>query len=215
MSTLTNRQQQVLDTIRRLTAEFRMSPTRAELAEALGLSSTNTVDFHLRALARKGAIRLFPGRNRNIQLSDAAEHVQCRMLPLVGQVAAGSPILADENIEDYHPCPDIYQPKPDYWLRVRGDSMIDAHILDGNLLGVHKSPQASSGEIVVARLDDEVTVKLLEHSRDGIRLLPKNPAYEPIVIDPQRHQFAIEGIAVCVLVNIRKSLRYHNEDRYR
>ena len=122
-----------------------------------------------------------------------------QVLPLVGQVAAGSPILAVENIEGYYGGAELFQPRADYLLRVKGDSMIDAGIEDGDLLAVQKTPEARSGDIVVARLDDEVTVKTLQRHKNQCRLLPANPAYAPIEIDPKRQSLTIEGIAVGVI----------------
>ena len=151
---LTPRQAQVLDLIRRHIEDTGYPPTRADIAQALGFKSPNAAEEHLKALARKGAIEMIPGTSRGIRLPEEAG------LPVVGRVAAGNPILAQENIEDHVAMPaGFFRPRADFLLRVQGDSMIDAGILDGDLLAVHRAPEAANGQIVVARVDDEVTVK--------------------------------------------------------
>ncbi len=198
---LTARQEEILQWIREYAGRAGFPPTRAEIARGLGFRSANAAEQHLRALARKGAVALLPGASRGIRLAER-DAWRAGNLPLVGRVAAGSPILAGENIEDY--CridPGLFRPRADYLLRVVGESMRDAGILDGDLLAVHRAPEARDGQIVVARLGDEVTVKRLR-KRDGeILLLPENPGFAPIVVRPDRTELAIEGIGVGVLRN--------------
>ncbi|HEX9625783.1 MAG TPA: transcriptional repressor LexA [Acidiferrobacterales bacterium] len=197
MDTLTSRQQEILDLIRDYAARTGRPPTRAEIAAALGFRSANAAEAHLRALARKGAIELIPGASRGIRL-------QAPGMPVVGRVAAGHPILAEEHIEQHLPIdPALFQPRADYLLRVRGMSMRDAGILDGDLLAVHRSPEARDGQIVVARLADEVTVKRFERRGHVVRLLPENDEFTPIEIDLRRDAFAIEGLGVGLLRNGR------------
>jgi repressor LexA len=188
---LTPRQQEILDFIKNTVEVLGAPPTRAEIAAAFGFASPNAAEDHLKALARKGAINLEPGSARGIRL------VEQLGLPLIGSVAAGSPILAVENVQGrYALDASLFTPRADFLLRVRGLSMIDAGIFDGDLLAVHKTSQARDGQIVVARLDEEVTVKRLERSNGLIRLIAENPDFEPIVVDPVVVDFAIEGIAV-------------------
>ena len=193
---LTTRQAQVLDLIRTYITTTGYPPTRADIAQELGFRSPNAAEEHLKALARKGAIEMIPGASRGIRLPELSG------LPLIGRVAAGQPILAEANVEDrLDIAPALFRPRADYLLRVRGDSMIDAGILDGDLLAVHSTPEAANGQIVVARIDDEVTVKRLQRTRDRQRvlLIAENPRYEPIEVDLARQQFAIEGLSVGVL----------------
>lgn len=193
---LTPRQREILDFIRSTLEVLGAPPTRAEICAAFGFASPNAAEDHLRALARKGAIVLEPGSARGIRL------VEQLGLPLVGSVAAGSPILAVENLLDrVQVDPALFSPRADYLLKVRGNSMVDAGILDGDLVAVHKTGQARSGQIVVARLDDEVTVKRLKRSGRRIELLPENPDYAPIAVEG--HEFAIEGLAVGLIRNGR------------
>jgi len=198
MRSLTPRQSQVLDLIRQHISDTGYPPTRADIAAELGFRSPNAAEEHLKALARKGAIEIIPGTSRGIRLPDS-EHSG---LPLVGRVAAGNPILAEENIEDRIDMPaGFFQPRADYLLRVRGDSMIDAGILDGDLLAVHKTQQATNGQIVVARIEDEVTVKRFQRTRrrNQILLMPENAEYQPIEVDLANQAFAIEGLSVGVI----------------
>lgn len=198
MQTLTPRQSQVLELIRQHIVDTGYPPTRADIAQELGFRSPNAAEEHLKALARKGAIEMIPGTSRGIRLPEDLE----AGIPLIGRVAAGNPILAEENIEDRVDMPaGFFQPRADYLLRVRGDSMIDAGILDGDLLAVHKTQQATNGQIVVARIEDEVTVKRFQRTRkrDHILLLPENPAYDPIEVDLTTQAFAIEGLSVGVI----------------
>ena len=174
-----------------------MPPTRAEIAAGLGFSTPSSAEDHLRALAKKGALELLPGSSRGLRLKRTPGIPVQGTLPLVGRVAAGTPILAVENVEaQYRIDPQLFRPRADYLLRVRGTSMRDAGILDGDLLAVHRTPDARPGQIVVARVDDEVTVKRYRRRGREIVLLPENPAFEPIVVDPRATAFAIEGIAV-------------------
>ena len=198
MRDLTPRQQEILQLIRERIETTGMPPTRAELARQLGFRSANAAEEHLRVLARKGVLELVPGASRGIRLSDGGG------LPVVGLVAAGSPILAQEQIEGrYQIDAALFAPRADYLLRVRGMSMKDAGILDGDLLAVHRSAEARTGQVVVARLDDEVTVKRLRKRGHSVELLPENPDFAPIVVDLRRQELVIEGIGVGV---IRKAL---------
>ena len=191
MVKLTPRQQEILDFIRNHVETLGAPPTRAEIARAFDFASANAAEDHLKALAKKGAINLEPGSARGIRL------VEQLGLPLIGSVAAGSPILAVENVQGrYSLDPGLFTPKADFLLKVRGLSMMDIGILDGDLLAVHKTNQARDGQIVVARLDEEVTVKRLERAEGLIRLIAENPDFEPIVVNPDEVEFAIEGIAV-------------------
>ena len=195
MQDLTARQAQVLDLIKNHISDTGYPPTRADIASELGFKSPNAAEEHLKALARKGAIEIIPGTSRGIRLPEAGG------LPIVGQVAAGSPILAAEHIEDTCDIsPRFFRPSADYLLRVKGDSMINAGILDGDLLAVHRTTDVSNGQIVVARIEDEVTVKRLQRGRGkNLKLLPENDDYAPIEVDLSTQSFAIEGLGVGVL----------------
>lgn len=191
---LTVRQQQVLDCIRQFQSDTGMAPTRAELAELMGFQSKNAASDHLRALERKGCIRLHNDRSRGIQLLSAALWPEDE-LPVIGRVAAGVPIEAVENVERSVPVPQgLFRQRPTYLLRVQGDSMKDAGIFDGDLIAVRKTSVARSGQIVVARLDDDVTVKTLKLSSQGATLMPANEDYTPIRVSPD--QLVIEGVFV-------------------
>jgi len=195
--TLTARQAEILELIRSYIAEEGCPPTRAEIAESLGFRSPNAAEDHLRALERKGAIEMIPGSSRGIRLLDENEDYG---LPVVGQVAAGEPILAEQNIDDYCQIEaDTFYPRADYLLRVKGDSMQDIGIHDGDLLAVHHTPHAENGQVVVARLDDEVTVKRFRQRGSIVRLMPENKAYEPIRVDLREQALEIEGLAVGIL----------------
>lgn len=195
MPDLTPRQAEILALIRDSLERSGRPPTRAELADHFGFRSANAAEEHLRALARKGAIELIPGTSRGIQLKDAG-------LPVIGRVAAGSPLLAQAHIEAYVRFDSHwFRPRADYLLRVQGMSMRDAGILDGDLLAVHKTATAENGQIVVARLTDEVTVKRFQRRSNRVQLLPANPDFEPIEVDLRRDAFVIEGIGVGVLRN--------------
>ncbi len=196
MQKLTTRQSQVLDLIRKHIASTGYPPTRADIAAQLGFKSANAAEEHLKALARKGAIEIIPGTSRGIRLPEDEG------LPIVGQVAAGEPILAAEHVEDHCAVPpEFFHPRADYLLRVRGDSMRNVGILDQDLLAVHKTEEAANGQIVVARIDEDVTVKRLQRGRakHQITLLPENDDYEPIKVDLREQSFAIEGLSVGVL----------------
>ncbi|NLC36844.1 MAG: transcriptional repressor LexA [Alcaligenaceae bacterium] len=196
---LTARQQEILDLIRAEIHRTGFPPTRMEIAQALGFRSPNAAEDHLKALARKGAITLTAGASRGIRLTEPpapASDSASLLLPIVGRVAAGSPILAAEHIErEIGVEAALFNPVPDYLLRVRGLSMRDAGILDGDLLAVKKVPEARNGQIVVARIGDEVTVKRLQRKGSRLELLPENPDFSPIVVQPG-DDFAIEGLAV-------------------
>ena len=190
---LTPRQQQILDMIRRHLAKTGAPPTRVEIAHAFKFSSPNAAEEHLQTLARKGAIELVPGAARGIRLTEVG-------LPVVGRVAAGHPILAEENIEDHVDVDArLFQPRADYLLRVRGMSMRDAGILDGDLLAVHRVREARSGQIVVARLENDVTVKRFQRRGNTVRLLPENSEFEPIEVNLRDTPFAIEGVGVGII----------------
>lgn len=199
MLTLTARQQQVLQFIQKFTDSEGFPPTRAEIAQGLGFRSVNAAEDHLKALVKKGAIDILPGTSRGIRVRNATHG---KGLPLVGRVAAGSPILAAEHIEArYRVDANLFQPRAHYLLRVKGHSMIDAGIEDGDLLAVHRTSEASSGEIVVARLDDEVTVKRFRRRGNVVRLMPENEEFEPIVVDLREDYLEIEGVVVGVIRN--------------
>jgi repressor LexA len=205
-SALTARQQQILDWIRSFLESTGMPPTRAEIAAGLGFSTASSAEDHLQALARKGAIEMLPGASRGLRLRDLPGVPIQGTLPLVGRVAAGQPILAAENIEGRHRVdPALFTPRADYLLRVHGESMRDAGILDGDLIAVHRTTEARSGQIVVARVGgaagDEVTVKRFRRRGREIVLVPENSAFEPIVVDPRTTPFAIEGVTVGLIRN--------------
>jgi len=197
MEQLTARQAQVLDLIRRHIEDTGYPPTRADIARELGFRSANAAEEHLRALARKGAIEMVPGTSRGIRLPEGSG------LPIVGSVAAGQPILALENVEDHCEVPaGFFRPRADYLLRVQGQSMRDVGIMHGDLLAVHRAATAENGQIVVARVEDEVTVKRLRRdgrSRHRITLMAENPDFDPIEVDLRDMAFAIEGLGVGVI----------------
>jgi repressor LexA len=195
---LTPRQRQVLHFIQESLAEHGLPPTRAEIAEALGFKSANAAEEHLRALQRKGVLELRPGASRGIQLKDSLRDQIG--LPLVGRVAAGRPILAEENIQArYQVDPQLFQPKPHYLLKVSGMSMRNAGILDGDLVAVHRTPEVRNRQIVVARLENEVTVKRYRQDGSIAWLLPENEEFEPMRIDLREQSLTIEGVVVGVL----------------
>jgi repressor LexA len=208
---LTARQQQIFDLVRNAIESTGSPPTRAEIAAELGFKSANAAEEHLQALARKGMLELVGGTSRGIRLkSDALSavnrarqsnlpipHFAQLTLPLIGRVAAGAPILAQEHIEQtYTVEPGLFSKKPDYLLKVRGMSMKDIGILDGDLLAVQSAKEARNGQIVVARVGEEVTVKRFKRGPDGIQLLPENADFEPIVVNENSESFSIEGLAV-------------------
>ncbi len=195
MHKLTNRQQQVLDLVKQHIEDTGYPPTRAEIAKELGFRSANAAEEHLKALAKKGAIEMVPGASRGIRLPIEEEGI-----PIVGQVAAGNPILAEENIEDYCQLPhDFFHPSADYFLRVKGMSMKDAGILDGDLLAVHKTTEVRNGQIVVARLGEDVTVKRFQRQRNKVTLLPENEEFEPIEVNLAEEPIEIEGLGVGIV----------------
>jgi repressor LexA len=216
MLKLTARQEQILNLIRDAIENTGFPPTRAEIANELGFRSANAAEEHLQALARKGAIEISPGTSRGIRLRDmggergshagsgmfggrqmALPHASLMQLPLIGRVAAGSPILAEEHVDTtYNVDPSLFSAKPDYLLKVRGMSMRDAGIFDGDLLAVKKTDAARNGQIVVARLGDEVTVKRYKKTGGVIELLPENPDFQTIRVDGSSGEFALEGLAV-------------------
>jgi len=224
---LTPRQQQIFELIQRSIARTGAPPTRAEIAAELGFRSVNAAEEHLQALARKGVIELVGGTSRGIRLKAgtlrtvnesrrkvadgegsnlpfnlALPGLEQLVLPLVGRVAAGSPILAQEHVEQsYAVEPSLFARRPDYLLRVRGMSMKDIGILDGDLLAVARTREARNGQIVVARLGDEVTVKRFQRTAQGIELLPENPDFQPIVVPPDSADFEVEGLAVGLIRN--------------
>ena len=195
MLKLTARQQQVLDIIRRYIDDTGFPPTRADIAKELGFRSANAAEEHLKALARKGAIEMVAGASRGIRL------VEERGIPVIGRVAAGSPILAQEHIEAHLDMPaQTFSPAADYFLQVHGDSMMKVGIFDGDLLAVHRTSEAREHQIVVARIEDEVTVKRLHrHNRHTVHLLPENDDYQPIVVDLREQPLDIEGVSVGVV----------------
>ena len=197
MTELTPRQQEILQLIKDFIVETGMPPTRAEIADKLGFRSPNAAEDHLRALQRKGAIEMIPGSSRGIRIPDMEDEG----LPIVGKVAAGEPILALENIDTHIPIQgDFFSPAADYLLRVQGDSMVDIGILDGDLLAVQKAETARTGEVVVARLEDEVTVKRFERkSSRQVLLHAENKDFEPINVDLKEQSFAIEGKMVGII----------------
>ena len=206
MDNLTDRQAEILRLVRELTEVSGYPPTRAEIAERMGFRSVNSAEQHLRALEKKGAIEITSGSSRGIRVKDAprssARLDRLLELPVVGRVAAGSPMLAEEHFQGHFQVdPNLFTPRADYLLRVRGMSMRDAGILEGDLLAVHKTGEARSGQIVVARLSDEVTVKRLRRRGSVVQLEPENPEFEPIEVDLRSESLTIEGIAVGVIRN--------------
>ena len=197
MEKLTKRQAQVLNLIQDYIKKTGFPPTRADIATEFGFRSANAAEEHLRALARKGVIEIVPGTSRGIRLCE-----ENRGIPIVGRVAAGNPILAEEHIEDYCELPNsFFHPRADYFLKVHGDSMMDAGILDGDLLAVHSTQQANNGQIIIARIGNEVTVKRFQRYKksSNIRLMPENPDYDPIDVDLRDKDFTIEGLSVGIL----------------
>jgi len=196
---LTTRQGEILNEIKESIKNTGFPPTRAEIAQTFGFRSPNAAEDHLRALERKGYITILPGSSRGIQIIQSEEE---KGIPIVGRVAAGQPILAQEYIEDrLQVDPELFSPPADYFLRVRGMSMRDAGILDDDLLAVHQTKQIRKGQIVVARLTDEVTVKRYEKKRNVVYLHPENPDFEIIVVDLTSEPLEIEGVAVGILRN--------------
>ncbi|HEY9530665.1 MAG TPA: transcriptional repressor LexA [Burkholderiales bacterium] len=207
MDALTDRQSEILKLIRELTEVSGFPPTRAEIAERMGFRSVNAAEQHLRALEKKGAIEISSGASRGIRVRDGRPSGRLGRLlelPVIGRVAAGSPMLAEEHVQGrYQVDPNLFTPRADYLLRVRGMSMRDAGILEGDLLAVHRTQEARTGQVVVARLADEVTVKRFRRRGHAVQLLPENPDFEPIEVDMRSEPLVIEGIAVGVIRNGR------------
>ncbi|MGR6873668.1 transcriptional repressor LexA [Pseudomonas sp. HK3] len=195
MIKLTARQQEVLNLIKQSIETTGFPPTRAEIAKELGFKSPNAAEEHLKALARKGAIEMTPGASRGIRLAEDQSGI-----PLIGRVAAGEPILAQEHVERYVELPrEFFKPSADFLLEVHGESMKEIGIMDGDLIAVHKTNQASNGQIVVARVGEEVTVKRFQKDKHIVQLLPENQDFQPIVIDLQTESLEIEGLYVGVI----------------
>ena len=201
MLKLTARQGQVLNYIKSCIEDNGYPPTRAEIASELGFKSANAAEEHLKALARKGAIEMTPGASRGIRIPDFEPSTNTEQgLPLIGRVAAGAPILAEENIEDaYRIDPNLFHPAADYLLRVKGTSMHGIGILDGDLLAVHRTSEAHNGQIVVARLGDEVTVKRFKRDGNKVWLIAENPEFAPIEVNLSEQPLVIEGLSVGVI----------------
>jgi repressor LexA len=196
MDELTARQAEVLQLIADFLQATGFPPTRAEIADQLGFRSPNAAEDHLRALERKGYIEMLPGASRGIRLRENLG------IPIIGRVAAGNPILAEQHIQGrYQLDPMLFRPRADYLLKVRGLSMRDAGILEGDLLAVHRTSEARSGQIIVARLGNEVTVKRFKRQGNQVQLLPENPDFEPILVDLKHDFFAIEGLGVGIIRN--------------
>ncbi|MFF7708328.1 transcriptional repressor LexA [Pseudomonas sp. NPDC007930] len=201
MLKLTPRQAEILAFIRRCIEDNGFPPTRAEIAQQLGFKSANAAEEHLKALARKGAIEMTPGASRGIRIPGGTGDAKADdTLPIIGRVAAGAPILAQQHIEES--CninPGFFHPRADYLLRVHGMSMKDVGILDGDLIAVHTCREARNGQIVVARIGDEVTVKRFQRSGSKVRLLAENPEFAPIEVDLREQDLVIEGLSVGVI----------------
>lgn len=202
MRPLTARQAEILELIKNNISQTGMPPTRAEIAKRLGFRSANAAEEHLKALARKGCIEIIPGTSRGIRLTAQETANDEQGLPLIGQVAAGAPILAQQHIEQtYQVDPKMFHPAANFLLRVRGDSMKNIGILEGDLLAVHKVQQATNGQVVVARVDDDVTVKRFEKKGNVVYLHAENELYQPIKVDLTMQELTIEGLAVGVIRN--------------
>ncbi len=195
---LTNRQQQIFDLIKENISETGMPPTRAEIATFFGFKSANAAEEHLKALAKKGYIEMIPGTSRGIRLSEKL--IEKEGLPLIGRVAAGEPILAQEHVEDHYKVDaDLFHPAADYLLRVNGESMKDIGILDGDLLAVHQTTDVQNGQVIVARVEDNVTVKRYKREGNIVYLHAENEHFSPIKVDLTAQEFNIEGVAVGVI----------------
>lgn len=198
MEELTRRQAEILELLRTHLEETGFPPTRAEIAVHFGFSSPNAAEEHLRALERKGAIEMLPGASRGLRI------LQADGLPVVGRVAAGAPILAEQHIDArYRIDAALFKPRAHYFLRVRGLSMRDAGILDGDLLAIHRTQDVRTGQVVVARVNDEVTVKRFKRRGNQVQLLPENPDFTPIDVDLRKDRLEIEGIGVGVVRNAK------------
>ncbi|NLD00906.1 MAG: transcriptional repressor LexA [Gammaproteobacteria bacterium] len=205
MSKLTKRQSEILTFLKVWIEDNGYPPTRAEIAKELGFRSPNAAEDHLKALARKGAIEMIPGASRGLKIIETLDvnnevAINDNELPVIGRVAAGEPILAQQHIESTCPVnPDLFKPRADYLLQVRGMSMKDIGILDGDLLAVHVTQEAHNGQIVVARIDDDVTVKRYKREGNTVWLLPENSDFEPIKVDLKTQNLTIEGLSVGVI----------------
>jgi repressor LexA len=200
MRELTKRQQEIFDLIRSTISDTGMPPTRAEIATHFGFKSANAAEEHLKALAKKGYIDMLPGTSRGIRLAE--EFIEEEGLPLIGRVAAGEPILAIEHVEErYKVDGNLFHPVANYLLRVNGESMKDIGILDGDLLAVHQTADVKNGQVIVARVEDDVTVKRFKREGNVVYLHAENEAFDPIKVDLATQQFNIEGIAVGVIRN--------------
>ncbi|NVK73187.1 MAG: transcriptional repressor LexA [Oceanospirillaceae bacterium] len=203
MIKLTKRQSDVLETIRDFISETGFPPTRAEIARRLGFKSPNAAEEHLKALCKKGAIEMLSGASRGIRLIDMASNDESKDdlgLPVIGKVAAGYPILAQENIHSHVGIPaSMFSPHADYFLSVSGTSMKNIGIMEGDLLAVHKTTTVRNGQIVVARIGDEVTVKRFEQKGSIVRLIPENEEFDDIIVNLESEDFAIEGLSVGVI----------------
>lgn len=198
MRPLTPRQSQIFDLIKEKISETGMPPTRAEIADFFGFKSANAAEEHLKALAKKGYINMLPGTSRGIRLAE--EFIEQDGLPLVGRVAAGEPILALEHVEEHYKVDgSLFKPAADYLLRVNGESMKDIGILDGDLLAVHQTTDVKNGQVIVARVEDDVTVKRFKREGNVVYLHAENEDFSPIVVDLATQQFNIEGVAVGVI----------------
>ena len=196
MVKLTARQQEVLNLIKTSVEDTGFPPTRAEIAAELGFKSPNAAEEHLKALAKKGAIEMMPGASRGIRVIEE----EAPGLPIIGRVAAGEPILAQEHIDDYCEVPpSFFKPEANFLLEVHGESMINIGIMDGDLLAVHKTEAARNGQVVVARVEDEVTVKRYHKSRNKVTLHAENDDFDPIEVDLKENNFSIEGLYVGVI----------------
>ncbi|SNY59478.1 SOS-response transcriptional repressor, LexA [Arsukibacterium tuosuense] len=202
MRPLTPRQAEILQLIKDYQAETGMPPTRAEIASQLGFKSANAAEEHLKALAKKGVLTMMPGTSRGIRLLEDENEPEQLGLPLIGKVAAGQPILAAEHVQSHYQVDaNLFKPHADFLLRVQGMSMQDIGILDGDLLAVHKTSQAQPGQVVVARVDEDVTVKRFQRDGHQVLLHPENKDFNVIKVDLRQQQFAIEGLAVGVIRN--------------
>jgi len=198
MRPLTPRQEQIFGLIKEKIAETGMPPTRAEIADFFGFKSANAAEEHLKALAKKGYIEMLPGTSRGIRLTE--QFVEQDGLPLIGRVAAGEPILAQEHVEDHYKVDgDLFKPSADYLLRVNGESMKDIGILDGDLLAVHQTTDVQNGQVIVARVEEDVTVKRFKREGNVVYLHAENEDFSPIVVDLATQYFNVEGIAVGVI----------------
>jgi repressor LexA len=197
---LTNRQQQIFDLIKETISSTGMPPTRAEIASFFGFKSANAAEEHLKALAKKGYIEMLPGTSRGIRLAE--QFIEEEGLPLIGRVAAGEPILAEEHIEDHYKMDgSLFHPEADYLLRVNGESMKDIGILDGDILAVHQTTDVQNGQVIVARVENDVTVKRFKREGNIVYLQAENEDFAPIVVDLSCQEFNVEGLAVGVIRN--------------